>query len=328
MTPPFLHIGGASAAGVVIILAAIFLLMFILSFAFWRGPQDHKRWSGPWLSAWARASAPRIAIAAIFSVGLFVASSLSGGGDDDASGDTVCSRGLPALTSQPLTDARLAAGVDGLIRLQAAATDGDFELVRVIIFSDAHSVSHDIDATLRPLDSSLATDLCKSIVALELEIAGDMNVATIIDEAGNAARLMDEARIIISDSGDTTSPFDDLGVGVGACADPIGRITDDPVTDQRIENAAEKMRAIADAAARGEPSLIDGLFSGDTHNVTHDIDGPLRVTDAGLAIDLCLNVLELEIHLAGEYDLETVEEVALASADLLLQARSALEINR
>ena len=327
MTPPLLHIGGASTASVVVTLAAIFLLMLIMSFAFWRGPQAHKRWSGPWLSAWLRASAPRIGVAALFCVGLFVASSLSGGTDDDASGDDVCSRGLPALTGQPLTDARLAAGVDGLLRLQAAAGAGDFDQVRALILSDAHSVSHDIDATLRPLDSSLAADLCESIITLELEITGDLNVDTIVQEASTAARLMEEARTLIGDSEDTTSPSDDL-VGAGVCDDPIGRITDDPVTDQRIENAAAKMRSIADAAARGDRSLIDGLFADDSHNVTHDIDGPLRVTDADLAIELCLNVLELETQLARQYDLATIEEVAVASADLLERARSALETNR
>ena len=273
MTPPFLHIGGASAASVVVFLAAIFLFLLIMSLVFWRGPQDYRRWDRRWFSAWASASAPRIAIAALFFAGLFLASSLSGDGDDDASGDEICSRSLPALTSQPLTDARLAAGVDGLIRLQAAASDGDFDRVLVLLFSDAHSVSHDIDAALRALDATLATDLCESIFALKLDVAGDMDIGTIVQEAGNAARLMDKARTLIIESADTTTPAGNLKAGGGACADPIGRITDDPVTDQRIENAAEKMRAIADAAVREDPAMIDGLFRGDTHNVTHDIDG-------------------------------------------------------
>jgi len=302
--------------------------MLIMSFAFWRGPQAHKRWSGPWLSAWLSASAPRIAVAALFCVGLFVASSLSGGTDDDASGDDVCSRGLSPITGQPLDDARFAAAIDGLALLQAGADDGDFERVPVLFFADAHGVSHDIDATLRPLDSRLATDLCESIVILELEIAGDLNADTVVREAGTAARLMEEARILVGGSENTTSPSDDVSLADAACADPIGRISDDPVSDQRIENAAEKMRAIADAAARGDRSLIDGLFADDAHNVTHDIDGPLRVNDADLAIELCLNVLELETQLAGQYDLDTIEEVAVASADLLERARFALETNR
>jgi hypothetical protein len=302
--------------------------MLIMSFAFWRGPQAHRRWSGPWLSAWLSASAPRIGVAALFCVGLFVASSLSGGTDDDASGDDVCSRGLSPITGQPLNDARLAAAIDGLVLLQAGADDGDFERVPVLLFSDAHGVSHDIDATLRPLDSRLATDLCESIVILELEIAGDLNVDAVVREAGTAARLMEEARTLIGASENTTSPSDDVSVADAACAEPIGRITDDPVTDQRIENAAAKMSSIAVAAVRGDPSVMDGLFSSDAHNVTHDIDGPLRITNTDLAIELCLNVLELEIQLAGQYDLDTIERVAVASADLLERARSALEANR
>jgi len=327
VTPPLLHIGGASTASVVVTLAAIFLLMLIMSFAFWRGPQAHRRWSGPWLSAWLRASAPRIGVAALFCVGLFVASFLSGGTDDDAGGDNVCSRGLSPITGQPLDDARFAAAIDGLVQLQAGADDGDFVRVPVLLFSDAHGVSHDIDATLRPLDSRLATDLCESIVILELELAGDLNLDTTVQEASTAARLMEEARTLIGDSEDTPSPSEDL-VGAGVCADPIGRITDDPVTDQRIENAATKTRSIADAAVRGDPSVMDGLFSSDAHNLTHDIDGPLRVTNADLAIELCLNVLELEIQLAGQYDLDTIEKVAVASADLLERARSALDTSR
>jgi len=195
MTHPLLHIGGASTASVIVTLAAIFLLMLIMSFAFWRGPLYLKRWSGPWLSAWAVASAPRVAIAGVFCAVLFAVSSLSGT-NDSMPGIEVCDTGLPPLTAQPLSDQRMAASVEGLTELQSAARAGDLDQVRVLIFSDAHAVSHDIDPAIRSLDADLATELCKSIVALEFEIAGQIDTDIIIEEAGGAARLMEEARLL------------------------------------------------------------------------------------------------------------------------------------
>ena len=196
MNHPLLHIGGASTASVIVTLAAIFLLMLIMSFAFWRGPLDLERWSGPWFSAWAAASTPRIVVAGVFCAVLFAASSLSGA-NDSTPGIEVCDTGLPPLTAQPLSDQRIAAGVEGLTELRSAALAGDLDQVRVLIFSDAHNVSHDIDAPLRPLDADLATELCESIVALEFEIAGEMDIDVIVEEAGNAAGSLEEARVLI-----------------------------------------------------------------------------------------------------------------------------------
>jgi hypothetical protein len=321
MTQTLLHVGGASTASVVVALAAIFLLMLIMSFAFWRGPQGLSRWSGKWLSAWASSSAPRIAVAGAFCAGLFVASSLSSG-SNATPGTEVCDTGLPPLTAQPLTDQRIISSVEGLGLMQSAARDGDLDQVRVLIFSDTHSVSHDVDAPLRSLNQDLAIELCRSIVALEFEIAGDMDLDVIVDEAGNAARLMEEARALILES----SPFDNLGVGAGACDDPIEPITDLPVTRQRLQDAADRLSLLAAAADRGDIAVMPELFFGDAHSVAHDVDGPLRDAAPDIAIDLCLDILELEIQLSGAYQLSAIEESARSAAALFLTSVEALEL--
>lgn len=322
---PSLHVGGASAVSVIISLIGIFFLMLIMSFAFWRGPGEHRRFSGPWFLAWAKASAPRIVVAGVFCAGLFVASALSGGGDSDASDPTLCETGLPALTNQVVSQERLTGGVLGLRALAAAADQGDLERARALIFSDAHNITHDIDPQLRPSDPDLARDLCRSVLALENEIAqSDPDLGAIATESIRAANLLEQASDILATTTATPDPF--AQPGSGACDNPIGAATTDPITTNRLDNAISKLEAVAQAATEGDTALIAQLFFGDAHDITHDIDGPLRDADLDLAKHLCLSVLTLEIQLAGAYELSTIEREASNSAQLLADAGQALGI--
>jgi hypothetical protein len=190
---PVLHIGGASAASVIISLAGLFLVLLIMSFAFWRGPQEERRFSWPWFAAWVKASAPRIIIAGVFCTGLFIASALSGS-SGDALDPSLCDQSLPALTAEPVTPERLTSGILGLRRLADAARDGDVERARVIVYSDAHDITHDVDPEIRPVDPGLARDLCISILALEDEMKeSDPDLGTIISEAERSAGLLMDA---------------------------------------------------------------------------------------------------------------------------------------
>lgn len=322
MTHPLLHIGGASTASVIISLAGIFLLLLIMSFAFWRGPQEERRFSRRWFIEWAKASAPRIIVAAVFCAGLFVASSLSGG-STEATDPAVCNIGQPALTSQPVTDDRLATGITGLRDLAAAAEQGDLDHVQLLLRADTHAITHDVDARIRPLDEALARDLCLSIIFIESEsIADNPNIDRIVAEAQRSAELLEQARTLLSGATATPDPF--AKPGAGACDSPIGAISDRPITRERIDGAIAKYDAIAAAARQGDTASIAQLFYGDAHDISHDIDGPLRDADLALAQELCLSILTLEIQLAGSYELATIETEAERANGLLADAAAAL----
>lgn len=322
---PALHIGGASAASVIISLAGLFLLLLIMSFAFWRGPQGEQRFSRPWLAAWMKASGPRIIIAGVFCAGLFVASALSDG-SSDAFDPSVCNQGLPALTGQSVTPERIEAGVQGLHDLAGAARNGDFDGARVIIYSDAHNITHDVDPQVRPANEILARDLCISILALENEIASsDPSLDAIVSEAERSADLLERAGNVIRAAAATPDPFSKPGSG--ACETPIGAITDQPITSERIEAAVINLRAVAGAASVGNTEPMAGFFFGDAHDLTHDVDGPLRNSDPDLGERLCLSILTLEIQLAGSYELFTIETEASNAADLLEDARDGLGLS-
>lgn len=200
MTRVLLHIGGASTASVIISLAGIFLLLLIMSFAFWRGPQHVQRFTSAWFVEWAKASAPRVFVAAVFCAGLFVASYYSGS-STEATDPQVCATGLPALTARPITDERLVLAVTGLRELAAAAEERDLDQVQVLLRSDAHQITHDVDARIRPLDETLARDLCTSIILIENEsIADNPNINLIVTEAERAAGFLEQARAVIRDS--------------------------------------------------------------------------------------------------------------------------------
>jgi hypothetical protein len=319
-----LHLGGASTASVIVSLAGIFLLLLIMSFAFWRGPQERRRFSRPWLIEWLKASAPRVLVAGAFCTGLFFASYYSSG-NTQANDPQVCLRGLPPLTGRAVTGERLEAGIAGLRELASAASEGDMERVRVLIFSDAHSITHDVDPQLRPLDATLARDLCASVLALESEIAASEPDATFIaSEGARAASLLEQAQTILAGTTPTPDPF--AKPGASACDSPIGAVSDQPITRERIEAVIPRYEALATAAASGDTASMTGIFFGDPHDITHDIDGPLRQVDLELAKELCLSVLTLEIQLAGAYELNTIQTEANRCRELLADALEALEL--
>lgn len=94
-------------------------------------------------------------------------------------------------------------------------------------------------------------------------------------------------------SGNNSGNVSGLSASV-ICQSPIGALSNTPLSKARIESAADNMALIADAATNGDLVQAQTLFFGETHNLTHDIDTPLRQVDEGLARALCDNVLTLE----------------------------------
>ena len=77
------------------------------------------------------------------------------------------------------------------------------------------------------------------------------------------------------------------------------------------------MDQVRQAAHSGGAAAAGAAFAGDTHNVTHDIDQPLRAADALLTSDLCESIISLEQQFARVPDLQVVAAEAEVSADLL-----------
>jgi hypothetical protein len=317
-----LHIGGASAGTVLVTVLAIFFLIFAMSFAIGPVPEGKRRFSRPWVRAWVRASLPRMLIAGVFAALVFTGSALSGGGQSEAEIAALCERPLAPLTGNAVTEPRLATAISSMNDIAAAARNGDTSRVQTLWFTtDAHNVSHDIDAPIRLEQPSLASDLCESVIKLENEMAGDQRSDVIERQATNLAAYMEEARDVLSFA--TSSPIPGAS---GACANPIGAVTADPLTAERLQTAADDLLEVSGLAGSGEVEQAAQVFAGDAHNITHDIDLPLRNSDTSLAVSLCESVVLLEVQMGGARDVTVIAREAAAAAGILEEAGRALGI--
>ena len=125
----------------------------------------------------------------------------------------------------------------------------------------------------------------------------------------------------------------DGNVGTSAtaavCERPLAAITKDAVTAERVQAAAAAMRRIQDAAGAGDEAEARVLFfEGDAHNLTHDIDPPLRSLDVELAKKLCQSMLVLETKILFPGELAVVAQEAETSARLLDEAEQVLVAGR
>ncbi len=88
------------------------------------------------------------------------------------------------------------------------------------------------------------------------------------------------------------------------------------------------MTDVKNAAAKEDVDGARAAFNGDAHDITHDIDQPLRVSDPELARSLCDAVLILERQLSGTQEPPIIAEQAGIAAGLLTEAAAALEDGR
>ncbi|MDO8616249.1 MAG: hypothetical protein Q7T33_11040 [Dehalococcoidia bacterium] len=190
-----LHFGGAGTYTAAFMVSVAFVLVFVFSFAVGRLPEGVTRWSGAWAAAWLRASLPRLTVAGVFAGGLFLASSLSGGGDGGTAGNAaLCNRPLPPVTSQPVTEQRLQAAIADMRRVGEAARRGDSDQARVVFYEGgSHNLTHDIDRPLRTAAAGLARDLCLSMVELERQFTGKLDAGIIAREANASAGVLEKA---------------------------------------------------------------------------------------------------------------------------------------
>lgn len=189
-----LHFGGVGTYTAAAAIAAVFAALFALSFLFGRRPKGSRVLSREWAMAWLKASLPRLAVVAAFSGALFAASSLAGGGQAATLAERACQRPAAPFTSSAVTRERLAGAIAGLRRLAQAAAAGDRDGAPGLFFgTDAHNVTHDIDAPLRQRDAALGEELCRSMITLEMQLSGDRKMDVVRREAESTAAILERA---------------------------------------------------------------------------------------------------------------------------------------
>jgi hypothetical protein len=313
-----LHIGGASTAGVIVAVAVIFLMIFAMSFAFGAVPEGKRRFSRDWMVAWIRASLPRLVVAAAFSAAIGAGAIVGGDSSNGAAAD--CGRPLAPYTGNPVTPSRLLGAIAGMQNIADAAREGDISRAQTIFYTqDAHALTHDIDPILRDAAPDLGRRLCEQVIALENEMTGTPDATAVAVRADSIAAILQEAQPYVSVQ--TRPPVTSGGV----CDSPVAPVGG-ALTAARLETAIADMRETARLAATGDQAAAEAAFSGEAHNITHDLDGPLRRENEELAIELCLSIIEIERSFGTAYDAALVQREAEKSAGLLEDAGRALGI--
>jgi hypothetical protein len=316
----FLHIGATTPAGVAVTVTVIFLLIFAMSFAFGSVPEGRRRFSREWTLAWLRASLPRMVIAGAFA-GIVLAGALAYGGNSTQAAIN-CDRGVPPITGTAVTDARILLAIDSLSQMTDAANQGQVDKLRTIwLTTDAHNLTHDIDGPLRKEDANLAKSLCEKVVALENQMVGQIVTSVVANQAQVVGDALQQARPLLRENGSSPTP-----VIVQTCDLPVGAVTTQPLTETRLTGAIAQLRQASTLAAAGDGDGAQAAFSGDAHNLTHDIDGPLRTGDHDLAVNLCKAVVDIEQHLGANYDASVMQDQASTAADMIEQGGRELGI--
>ena len=120
-----------------------------------------------------------------------------------------------------------------------------------------------------------------------------------------------------SEPGATVTPAGSTTDITGICSGPIPALTAEPVTEERLLAAIDKMGDVKAAAEAGDQAAANAAFAGDTHTITHDIDPPLRAEDPQLAQDLCASIVLIEQEIGAGRDLGAVAASAGVAAGLL-----------
>ena len=111
---------------------------------------------------------------------------------------------------------------------------------------------------------------------------------------------------------------------VELCRAPLPPLTQLPLTESAFVSADDGLDTVTILAENGNLSSAELAFNLSVHNLTHDVDGPLRQLDEALATRLCSETIVLEEQLYGRGDPTVVAAKARAIRDLLGAAREAL----
>jgi hypothetical protein len=126
--------------------------------------------------------------------------------------------------------------------------------------------------------------------------------------------------------GDDATDAQPVPAAFEPCAIAIGSIGAQPLTEERVVAAVAAFDETAELARTGDVGGANAVFLGDAHNISHDIDGPLRDAAPALAVDLCESVLEIEQQFATAADTAVIANESETSARLLEEAGRVLRI--
>jgi hypothetical protein len=212
--------------------------------------------------------------------------------------------------------------INSLDQMVDAASNDEADRTRTIwLTSDAHNLSHDIDGPLRKVAPDLALSLCKKVLALENVMIGQIVTDQVASNARILADALQEARGALRANAPSETP-----AVFQPCGQPLGAVTNKPLTAQRLPSAIGQLRQVSALAESGDKAGAEAFFAAEAHNITHDIDGPLRNNNEQIAIDLCLAVTEIERNLGVNYDAGIVASKASEAADYIEQGGRALGI--
>jgi hypothetical protein len=129
----------------------------------------------------------------------------------------------------------------------------------------------------------------------------------------------------LSGGGDTTDAQPPPGASE-PCAVSLSAIDGQPLTEDRVGTAVIAFHKTAELVRTGDVTGASAVFFGGAHNITHEIDGPLRSAAPDLAVDFCESVLEIEQQFATDADLTVIAAESEISAGLLEEAGRVLGI--
>jgi hypothetical protein len=105
------------------------------------------------------------------------------------------------------------------------------------------------------------------------------------------------------------------------CERGVPPLTGGAVTEDRVANAIAGLAEMESVARGGDSQRVSRTWlTSDAHNLTHDIDGPLRRVSPERARTLCENVVELEDVMTGEAIAEGV--VSIDELQVVSKARA------
>ena len=104
----------------------------------------------------------------------------------------VCLSTIPALSTEPLTDAAFKAADEALSRTIELADADDVDGAQAT-FAGPHALTHNVDGPLRLADEALAVRLCNEVVVIEEELAAGRDPSVVAEQARKIREVLSAA---------------------------------------------------------------------------------------------------------------------------------------
>ena len=109
-----------------------------------------------------------------------------------------------------------------------------------------------------------------------------------------------------------------------ACMRTLPSLNDEPLTQSAFQAADAGLATTIESAKADDADEAEAAFFGLPHDLTHNVDSPIRELDESLAIRLCNEVVVMEEELAGNQDPSVIEEQARKIREILTIIAAAL----